>query len=79
MKYDVYIFIIFPQIFQKSNFIVRFIVVCNAGYFKTGSSCELCTGNKMKSTPGDATDCDAETPCDGVTEVPDAYQTNCGL
>ena len=55
------------------------IVVCNAGYYKTGSSCELCTGNKIKSMTGDAAECNGDTPCDGVTEVPDAGHSACGI
>ena len=53
--------------------------VCNAGHYKNGNNCEMCTGNTIKSTIGDAADCNADTPCDGVTEVPDANYTNCGL
>ena len=52
--------------------------VCNAGYYKSGSSCEQCTGNKIKTTAGDATNCDADEPCDGVGEVPNANHTTCG-
>ena len=55
-----------------------YIVVCNAGYYKSGSSCQLCTGNTIKSTIGDASDCDADTSCDGTTKVPNAEHTACG-
>ena len=52
------------------------ILVCGPGYYKSGSSCELCTGNKIKMSKGDAADCvDA---CDGVSEVPNAVHTACG-
>ena len=54
------------------------MAVCNAGYYKHGSSCELCTGNNIKSTIGDAADCDADTACDGTTKVPNSENTACG-
>ena len=57
---------------------VSFIVVCNAGYYKAGSSCELCTGNKIKYMTGDAANCNADTACDGITEVPNSGHTTCG-
>ena len=59
--------------------VLSMIVVCNVGYYKNGNDCEMCTGNTIKSTPGDAVDCNGDTLCDGVTEVPDANHTNCGL
>ena len=31
----------------------------------------MCTRNTIKSTIGDAADCNTDTPCDGETEVPD--------
>ena len=52
--------------------------VCNAGYYKSGSSCEQCTGNKIKTMVGDATNCGADEPCDGVGEVPNSNHTACG-
>ena len=54
------------------------ISVCNAGYYKNGTDCELCTGNKIKSMTGDATDCNADTACDGITKVPNSVRTTCG-
>ena len=53
-----------------------FILVCNAGYYKVGISCELCTGNKMKSITGDSADC--ETSCNGNTNIPNGAHTSCG-
>ena len=51
------------------------ISVCNAGYYKNGSNCDLCSGNTIKLSPGDDTDCyDA---CDGITEVPNVRRTDC--
>ena len=73
--------------FHKTNskyftFITYFISfplpVCKAGYFKSGSSCLPCTGNEIKSTPGDTTDCTADPPCDGTTKVPNDDHTACG-
>ena len=55
-----------------------FSLVCNAGYYKSGSSCELCAGNKIKTSVGDAADCDADAACDGVNEVSNANHTACG-
>ena len=55
-----------------------FNLVCNAGYYKTGSSCELCTGNKIKSMRGDSADCTTDTTCDGTTKVPNLGHTACG-
>ena len=57
---------------------MSFIVVCNVGYYKAGSSCELCTGNTIKSVTGDATSCNADTACDGITKVPNSARTACG-
>ena len=38
----------------------------------------MCTGNEIKSTPGDATNCSADVPCDGTTSVPNAEHSACG-
>ena len=38
----------------------------------------LCTGNEIKSTPGDAADCSADTPCDGDSKAPNDDRTACG-
>ena len=57
---------------------MQFIVVCNAGYHKNGSDCELCTGNNIKSMRGDATDCNTDTACDGRTKVPNSGHSVCG-
>ena len=59
--------------------VVFYISVCNAGHYKNGNDCEMCTRNTIKSTTGDAADCNADKPCDGVTEVSDANHTYCGL
>ena len=42
------------------------------------SRCEMCTGNTVKSKPGNAEDCDEDTPCDGVATVPNTNHTACG-
>ena len=57
----------------------HFMSVCNAGYYKTETFCELCTGNRIKATKGDATDCNADTACDGDSQVPNDGHTACGL
>ena len=57
---------------------MQFIVVCNAGYYKNGSNCELCIGNIIKSMRGDATDCKTDAACDGTTKVPNSGRTVCG-
>ena len=52
---------------------------CNAGYYGSGSTtCTLCPGNPIKSRRGDAPDCNAETPCDGVSTESNAEHTACG-
>ena len=53
-------------------------VECIAGYFKTNETCAQCTGNTIKATAGDATDCNADSPCDGVTQTPNEQHTACG-
>ena len=35
-------------------------------------------GNTIKSVQGDASDCNAETPCDGVSNEGNAEHTACG-
>ena len=55
-----------------------FISVCNAGYYKNGADCDLCTGNKIKSMRSDSADCNAETACDGTIKVPNSTRTACG-
>ena len=52
--------------------------VCNAGYYKSGGSCELCTGNKIKTSVGDRAHCDDDTACDGDSQVPNDGHTTCG-
>ena len=54
------------------------IPVCKAGHHRGGSSCIMCSGNEIKSTPGDAADCLADPPCDGATKVPKDDHTACG-
>ena len=38
----------------------------------------MCTGNTIKRETGDADNCDADVPCDGVITVPNAGHTACG-
>ena len=57
---------------------VWFVVDCNAGYYKNGSDCVLCTGNTIKSMTGDAADCNNDTACDATTKVPNSGHTACG-
>ena len=54
-------------------------VVCHPGYFHSGSDCIMCSGNKIKILAGNAPNCDADLPCDGLTNVPNAQHTDCGL
>ena len=54
------------------------ISVCNVGHYRNGSMCEKCTGNEIKSTPGDDTNCSVDAPCDGITYVPNAEHSACG-
>ena len=44
----------------------------------TPPRCEMCTGNTIKRAAGDATNCDADAPCDETTNVPNAGHTACG-
>ena len=49
---------------------------CNAGYYGNGSDdCTLCPDNTIKSTRGDAPDCNA---CDGVSNEANTEHTACG-
>ena len=57
---------------------MQFCLVCNAGYHKNGDACVMCTGNEIKSAAGDATDCSADTACDGSSHVPNPGHTACG-
>ena len=38
----------------------------------------MCTGNTIKTTIGNAENCDANEPCNGITIVPNEHHTNCG-
>ena len=54
-------------------------IECNAGYYGNATTnCTLCPGNTIKSSQGDAADCNAETPCDGVSNEVNAEHTACG-
>ena len=55
------------------------IPVCIPGYFCDGSSCTMCTGNTIKTSAGNATNCDADPPCDDVKTVPNVNHTDCGM
>ena len=52
---------------------------CGAGFFRNGPLCTMCPGNEIKTMPGDAPDCSADPPCDGVTQEPNDQHTQCGL
>ena len=52
--------------------------MCNTGYYKSGSSCVLCPEYTIKTAIGNAEDCDADAPCDGVAMVPNENHTDCG-
>ena len=56
-----------------------FVTECNAGYYGSGNdTCTLCPGNTIKSVQGDASGCNAETPCDCVSNEVNAEHTACG-
>ena len=38
----------------------------------------MCTGNEIKSTPGDATNCSADAQCNGITSVPNTDHSASG-
>ena len=57
------------------------LLECEAGYYKTNTTpprCEMCTGNTIKTTVGDAGNCDADQPCDGIKTIPNNNHTACG-
>ena len=58
--------------------VLSLFVECSAGHFKNGGSCVLCPGNKIKSFPGDDTDCNTDSACDGIITVPNLGHTACG-
>ena len=57
---------------------VYFCLVCNAGYYRSETTCVMCAGNDIKSAIGDATDCSADAACDGSSYVANAGHTACG-
>ena len=57
---------------------IKFVAVCNAGYYNSSGSCSLCTGNTIKSTSGDATDCNTDAACNGTDNIPNTGHTACG-
>ena len=68
-----------PKELLSGMIIERYSVkVCSAGYHRSGGSCVMCTGNTIKREAGDADNCDADVPCDGVITVPNAGHTACG-
>ena len=68
------IFELYFMLYNIINCHFLLIVVCNAGYFKNGESCTLCTGNQFKPQAGDAGSCQN---C-GSTTVANAQHTACG-
>ena len=50
--------------------------MCDAGYYKDGNDCVMCTGNTVKLTMDEDTSC--STTCDGMTMVPNSGHTACG-
>ena len=54
------------------------ILVCNAGYYRDGSACLLCTDNNIKMLAGNEPHCDTDPPCDGVSTVSNENHTACG-
>ena len=67
---------IIPFTFTGNVSLACSITVCNAGFHKKGSTCVLCPDNKIKSSPGNASEC--EITCDGESNVPNDAHTKCG-
>ena len=61
-----------------SVLLMTFFVVCHAGHYRIGSQCLLCNGNTIKTTKGNALNCDEDPTCDGVSTVPNENHTTCG-
>ena len=53
--------------------------VCNAGYYRDGSDCVMCTDNTIKKLAGNEPHCDSDPPCNGTTTVPNRNHTACGI
>ena len=61
------------------EFCLCFFAECNAGYYGSANdTCTKCSGNEIKSAQGDAPDCSADSPCDGVSDDPNVEYTACG-
>ena len=75
---------IIPRNFNKVGFVLVyvnvniFVSVCNAGYYRDGSACLLCTDDKIKTLAGNEPHCDTDQPCDGVSTVSNENHTACG-
>ncbi len=55
----------------------KWFSVCSAGHYGSEYSCLICPGNTIKSVVGDAADCNGETPCDGINNIPNSAHTAC--
>ena len=53
------------------------ILVCNPGYYKNGSDCVMCTGNRIKPMAGNNATC--STSCDGKMKVANTEHIDCGM
>ena len=51
-------------------------LVCNAGHYGMNGSCELCPGNTIKPTVGDAVNC--SSTCEEMLTVANSNHTDCG-
>ena len=59
--------------------LTMYFTECNAGYYGSANdTCTKCSGNEIKSSQGDARDCSADPPCDGVSSEVNAEHTACG-
>ena len=54
------------------------LAVCKAGYYRSESLCITCTGNTIKTTAGNAANCNVDDACDGMTTAPNENHTACG-
>ena len=50
--------------------------VCNAGFYKNDAMCMTCPANRVKNSPGNATECDISSTCNGESSTLES--TACG-
>ena len=67
----------FKLLSKNKELLIYCFVECNAGYYGNGTSCTACTGVRIKSSQGDAPDCNTE--CDPAKSQPNPGHTECGM